>query len=131
MKIPVKGGCSCGAIAYQSDEKPEFQIICQCTQCQKLTGTGHAPLIAFKADTFNLTGELKYFDTTSDDGNRVSHGFCPTCGNPILNKPAVARDKVFVLVGSLDEPASFTPEFVVYSTSGHAWDSIDPELKRY
>jgi len=131
MKIPVEGGCSCGAIRYQSDDKPEFQIICQCRQCQKLTGTGHAPSIAFRADTFKLTGELKFFHATSDDGNTVSHGFCPTCGNPILNKPTMAPDKVFILVGSLDDPASFKPEFVVYSSSGHAWDTVDPELKRY
>ena len=104
MIMPIKGGCSCGAIRYQSDRKPEFQIICQCTQCQKLTGTGHAPSIAFNTDGFNLTGELKFFDTNADDGNIVSHGFCPTCGNPILNKPHMAPDKVFILVGSLEVP---------------------------
>lgn len=131
IETPVTGGCSCGAIRYQSNENPEFQIICQCTQCQKLTGTGHAPLVAFQSDNFVISGELKFFDTISDDGNTVSHGFCPTCGNPILNKPAIAPDKIFVLVGSLDNPANFRPEFVVYSNSGHAWDTVDPELKKY
>lgn len=129
--IQFSGSCSCGAITYSCYEKPEFQIICQCRQCQKLTGTGHAPSIVFNAKSFTLNGQLKYFDTISDDGNTVSHGFCPTCGNPILNKPTMAPDKVFILVGSLDDPASFKPEFVVYSSSGHAWDTVDPELKRY
>ena len=127
----IGGGCSCGAIRYSADEKSEFQIICQCRQCQKLTGTGHAPSIAFNSKSFTLNGELKYFDTISDDGNTVSHGFCPNCGNPILNKPSAVPDKVFVLVGSLDRPASFEPDFVVYSSSGYAWDTIDPNLKRY
>ncbi len=128
---PISGGCSCGAIQYSADEKPEFQIICQCRQCQRLTGTGHAPSIAVNTNSFRLTGELKYFDTISDDGNTVSHGFCPNCGNPILNKPATAPDKVFILVGSLADPSIFAPEFVVYSASGYAWDTVDPELKRY
>lgn len=89
------------------------------------------PSMAFNVESFELTGELKFFDTLSDDGHTVRHGFCPTCGNPILNKPGIAPDKVFILVGSLDDPASFNPEFVVYASSGYAWDTVDPELKRY
>ena len=78
-----------------------------------------------------MTGELAFFDTQADDGNTVRHGFCPGCGNPILNMPLAHTDKIFILVGSLDDPASFKTDFVVYSAMGYDWDTVDPELKRF
>lgn len=131
METKLGGGCSCGEIRYEAYGKPKYSLICQCRQCQKTTGTGNSPQMAFDVTSFKLSGELKYFDTIANDGNTVSHGFCATCGNPILNKPVAAPDSVYILTGSLDNPAEFKPEFVVFSGSGYDWDTVDPELTRY
>jgi len=131
METRLSGGCSCGKIRYEAYGKPKHSLICQCRQCQKITGTGHSPQMAFDTKSIKFSGDLKYFDTIANDGNTVSHGFCPTCGNPILNKPAAFPDSVYILIGSLDNPGEFKPEFVVFSTSGYDWDNIDPNLKRY
>ena len=130
MKELVSGGCMCGAIRYAFNSKPKYSLICQCTQCQKVTGTGHAPAIAVTSESFNLKGTLTYFKQLANDGNTVSNGFCPTCGNPILKTTTAVPDHVYIHVGGLDEPGQFKPEFVVYSSSGHSWDVIDPELER-
>ncbi|RVA88978.1 aldehyde-activating protein, partial [Mesorhizobium sp. M7A.F.Ca.US.006.04.2.1] len=35
------GGCACGAIRYETNDEPIFQNHCQCSDCQKRSGTGH------------------------------------------------------------------------------------------
>ena len=131
MNDLIAGHCMYGAIYYEIEGESLASLICQCTQCQKITGSGNAPQIAFSKDAFKLTGKLHYFEQLADDGNRVSNGFCPSCGNPILKKTTAFPDRVYVHVGSLDDPGIFAPEFVVFTNSGHAWDAVDPNLKRY
>lgn len=48
MNVLVTGRCLCGAVYYEIDRFPQTSLICQCTQCQKLTGTAIAPQIAIR-----------------------------------------------------------------------------------
>lgn len=36
-----EGGCACGTIRYETTSEPIFENHCQCTDCQKRSGTGH------------------------------------------------------------------------------------------
>ena len=83
MTSSFKGGCACGAVRYASDAEPAFSLICQCRQCQRISGSGHAAQFALPSETVSLTGEVKFFGLTSDDGNAVSSGFCLNCGSPV------------------------------------------------
>ncbi len=130
MKALTSGRCMCGAIRYEFNDKPLYSLICQCTQCQKITGAGNAPSIAIANETFKLEGKLSYFKQLAEDGNTVSNGFCSKCGNPILKTTTAFQDRVYLHVGSLDDPGKFEPEFVVFSRSGYSWDTVDPKLKR-
>ena len=40
-------------------------------------------------------------------------------------------DYFVVEAGSLDDPAGFAPQMVVYTSSGLAWDHLDPALPRF
>ncbi len=35
MKLPLTGGCQCGAVRYEIDAEPLTVIACHCTQCQQ------------------------------------------------------------------------------------------------
>ena len=71
MTSSFKGGCACGAVRYASDAKPAFSLICQCRQCQRISGAGHAPRFAMPVEAVALTGELKFFALTGDSGSVV------------------------------------------------------------
>jgi hypothetical protein len=43
IKIPFTGGCSCGAIRYESTAEPIMMFKCHCRDCQQTTGGGFAP----------------------------------------------------------------------------------------
>jgi hypothetical protein len=128
MTSLLKGGCECGAVRYESSAEPAFSLICQCRQCQRISGSGHSPQFALPAEAVSLTGEVKFFALTGDSGNTVSSGFCPNCGNPVLKKSSGFRQFLFFHAATLDDPSKFSPQFVVWSSSKQPWDHVDPKL---
>jgi hypothetical protein len=126
--MEYKGGCSCGAVRYASSAAPRFSFHCQCRQCQQASGTGHASLFALPVEAVSLRGEVRYYQQIADDGNSVSRGFCPLCGSPVVGKTSGHPDILLFAAASLDDPALFKPEKVVWSASGQPWDFTDPDL---
>ena len=126
--MPIKGGCACGAVRYEASSAPVFSLICQCRQCQRISGSGHAAQFALPAEAVSLTGGIKWFGLTSDGGNAVSSGFCPDCGSPVLKKSSGFTQFLFFHAATLDDPGKFSPQFVAWSSSKQPWDFMDPAL---
>lgn len=123
------GGCACGAIRYEAKADPQFSFHCQCRQCQRISGTGHASQFMVPADAVAVRGEIRFYDQTADSGNTVSSGFCPACGSPVLKKTSGYAEMLFIHAATLDDPGLFKPQKVVYSASRQPWDCVDPDLE--
>ena len=123
------GGCACGAVRYRARGPVEFAFHCHCRKCQRATGGGHASAFAVNRADFELTGEVRQYEQASDSGAATFSGFCPNCGSPILSRTARFPDRLYIHVASLDDPADFTPQFVVFEEAAQPWDHIAPELK--
>jgi len=124
----IEGGCACGAVRYRSNSAPVFSLHCHCRQCQRISGTGHASLFGLPAASVVMTGDLKLHQLIADSGNRVSAGFCPQCGNPVMKRSSGQPDLLFLHAATLDDPAQFKADRVVWSASRPPWDHIDPDL---
>jgi hypothetical protein len=81
--------------------------------------------------TFQVSGELKFFDKPSDAGNNVSRGFCPTCSSPVYSTNSGMPGMVFIRASSLDDPEVFQPQMVVYTRSAPSWNLVDPALRSF
>jgi len=82
MKIPFTGGCSCGAIRYESNAEPIMMFKCHCRDCQQATGGGFAPGMLLPREAFRFTrGQLRYHFTPSIRRGKHKRGFCPECGS--------------------------------------------------
>lgn len=71
-----RGGCQCGAVAYEVDADLNETITCNCSRCQRLGFVlAFAPRESFKLATGedNLT-EYRF------NKEQVQHLFCRTCG---------------------------------------------------
>ncbi|MBR0756106.1 GFA family protein [Bradyrhizobium jicamae] len=126
------GGCACGAIRYETRSAPIFENHCQCTDCQKRSGTGHGSYLTFpqRADV-KISGTASEWRVAGDSGNEKIHAFCPTCGTPVYLTFAAMPDLFSIPATSLDDPGLFNPQVLTYSIRGHAWDRIDPALKTF
>src|SRR5919106_2435612 len=126
-----RGGCMCRALRYEIAAEPMFGGHCQCLDCQQESGGGHVSFMAFPADAVKLEGTPRFYESTADSGNRIRRGFCPTCGNSVVGATSGLPGVTTISVGSLDDPGVFKPEFVCYTSRGHAWDLVDPALPSF
>jgi hypothetical protein len=101
----LSGGCQCGAVRYALLAQPSNPHICHCRMCQKAFGSFFAPWTSVTLDKFEVTrGALAVFHSSDP----VERGFCRDCGTP-LTIHTVGDDRIFVSIGSLDEPARVAP----------------------
>ena len=131
MSKAHRGGCRCGAIRYEIAAEPTFAGQCQCLDCQHETGGGHASFLAFPAGEVKLTGTPRFYEVKAESGNTVRRSFCPTCGSSVVSPTSGLPDITMVSAGNLEDPSIFKPQFVCYTSHGHAWDLIDPALPSF
>lgn len=122
MSASKTGGCACGAIRYTATDKADYQLICHCRQCQQISGTGHGAQFSAAADSTLIEGDITFYDMEADSSGTVSSGFCGQCGSPILKKTTSYPGVYFIHAGSMDDPAEFEPQFVVFDQGKLAWD---------
>jgi hypothetical protein len=126
----TSGGCACGSVRYEIHGPSNFAIHCQCRQCQRVTGAGHASMFGVQRAAVSLRGELASFETRADSGNPVTSSFCPSCGSPIMKRSAGLPGMLFFHAASLDDASRFAPSMVVWGSGAQPWDFIDPALER-
>jgi hypothetical protein len=128
---PYAGGCACGQIRYEISAEPVMAGHCQCRDCQRASGAGHASHAAFPIVAAKLSGRASTWDKAADSGNVVTRAFCPTCGAPVYSTNAGMPELIFIRAVSLDDPSRFKPQLSVYGKSGFSWDHIDPDLPKF
>ncbi len=103
--VRITGGCQCGAVRYALHAELDDPHICHCRMCQKAFGSFFAPLAAVPVEKFELTrGTLATFRSSEP----VERGFCRDCGTPLTFR-TLAKGRINVALGSLDEPAKARP----------------------
>ena len=131
-RLPIEGGCQCGAVRYESTEPPTNGSYCHCTSCQRLSGGFHRVVIFVPRSGFRFTkGEPKYY-RSSDAGRR---GFCPECGSPVISLYD-GVDSAVLPVGCLDYPKDWPVNQDgwfghFYVESKIAWESIGDDLPQH
>ena len=124
------GGCTCGAVRYEITAEQIRGFYCQCRDCQRDTGAGHACVAVFPSAAIKVTGEVAENLRTADSGAQKVKVFCPNCGSPLYNKPQNKPDMIGIYVGTLDDPSGFRPQIVMFASRGQSWDHLDPALPR-
>jgi hypothetical protein len=131
MSETITGGCQCGAVRYECTEAPIVAGYCQCTNCQKFTGTGHATNMMLSKAAFTVSGEVSTYEYDADSGNNMHRVFCPKCGSPVYGGSSGNPNGVMIRVGGLDDPSIFEAKFSVYKDSALDWDLIDDAVPSF
>ena len=121
--MKVQGSCHCGQITYEAEVDPDTVRLCNCTDCQMLTGTGfRVSVLAPKATFRLLTGQPKVYVKTADSGTRRRHAFCGDCGTPVHSSADSDDPRTYSLrVGCLDKRAQLPPKKRLWCRSALAW----------
>lgn len=124
-------GCLCGAVRVTIDAEPVRARACWCRLCQYLAAGNATVNVMFPAEAVAVEGEVRWFESIADSGNRMSRGFCPECGTPIFSKPAAQFPFVIVRAGALDDPGLIAPQATIWTDMAPDWACIDPDLPQF
>jgi hypothetical protein len=121
--VHVSGSCHCGQVTYEAEIDPAKVGICNCTDCQILSGTAYRVSVQAPADSFRLlTGRPKVYVKTADSGTRRRHAFCPDCGTPVSASADTDTPPTYSLrVGCLAQKAQLPPQRRIWCQSALAW----------
>lgn len=131
MTKTMKGGCLCGAVAYEAQGEPMIVGHCHCVDCRKTSGTGHGTHVAMSEDAVSIIGEPERYDRPADSGAIVQRYFCPICGSGVYSTNTATPGMVFLRASSLDDPDQVTPQMIVYKSRAPKWDVMDPALPAF
>jgi len=121
--MKVQGSCHCGHVTYEAEIEPERVSLCNCTDCQMLTGSAFRVSVpASKAQFRLLTGEPKVYVKTAESGAKRTHAFCFNCGAPIYSCANIHDPPSYSLrVGCLKQRAQLPPTKRIWCRSALAW----------
>ena len=128
---PIETRCTCGKVGLCLLAKPLSMFLCTCLDCQKSTGTGHAPLALFRKDNVSVEGETSQHSVTAASGSKVTRHFCPTCGTPIFGETERQPMLRLVPAGIFEQSEWFKPGSVIFHRSHNHWDLLPAHLPTF
>ena len=118
-----KGGCHCGAVAYEVLAPDEVELVaCNCSICAK---TGYLHLIVPKDRFRLLSGKRKLTNYTFETG-AAKHFFCSVCGVKSFYVPRSHPDGYSVNFRCLD--AEEFKSVLTTDFDGRNWEQHIDEL---
>lgn len=97
----VEGGCQCGAVRYAFYAPPEKNHVCHCRMCQRATGVLFAALAGAQRPNFAWTRGTPAEYASS---NLATRCFCAACGTPLTFAYTSPEARIYVTIGSMDDP---------------------------
>ena len=123
-----QGGCLCGALRYESSDKPLESGYCHCSICRRSTSAPVVAFASFPIQAFVYTQGRPAIYRSSSTGQRE---FCQQCGTQIAHREIENPESVDVNSGTLDDMDSVPPTHHIYVESRVPWFDIEDELPRY
>lgn len=120
-KLPMEGGCHCGAVRYAVTARPMAVNACHCDDCKRLSGGPFGLYLHVAKDALRISGGARdRFIRTGGSGNAIPIERCAACGTRMWHLPEVAPDLVILCAGTLDESAWAIPTshiFIEYAAA--------------
>ncbi|EHS51334.1 glutathione-dependent formaldehyde-activating GFA [Rhizobium sp. PDO1-076] len=128
---PLRGGCMCGAVEYESEDRFLYALNCHCSKCRRTTGSAFKPIAGLNPDDFRIVNGKKELFTHGDpDGIHDLH--CRTCGSLVYSWIAENGGvKIHIPMGTLMDAPSARPTMHIFVGSKAPWYDINDDLPQY
>ncbi|MCG8509213.1 MAG: GFA family protein [Rhodospirillales bacterium] len=122
--MTITGGCLCGAIRFSAEGLPRRITHCHCDTCRRAVGAVVATFATFERRFVTWRGEPARYESSE----KAWREFCPACGTSLSfnYRPSAAR--VFISVGTFDDPSVMAAGFHDFRHNKIPWLSVDEHL---
>jgi hypothetical protein len=131
MRVPIDGGCACGAFRYRLTSDPLFVHCCHCLNCQRQTGSAFVINVLIEADRLDvLEGEPQPVAVPRSGGKKQKIWRCPICQIAVFSQ-YTRRQIRFVRAGTLDDPAAVEPDVHIFTRSKLPWVTLPESVPAF
>jgi hypothetical protein len=131
VALSREGGCACRAVRYRLSSEPLFVHCCHCLNCQRQTGSAFVINLLIEADRVELlAADPQPVDVPRDDGSPQRIYRCAECQVAVFSEYS-RPDVWFVRGGTLDDPASITPDVHIYTRSKVNWLTLPESVPAF
>ena len=113
--------CACGQLRAICEGEPPLVALCDCTQCQRRTGSVYGVGAYFERERVKTEGAFKQFRRSSDAGRRLDLAFCPECGSTVFWDLEMMPGRIGVAVGAFADPDFPAPQVAVWTENKYRW----------
>ncbi|TDG13436.1 GFA family protein [Seongchinamella unica] len=127
MKQQAK--CLCGKVSITVSGKPELSIVCNCTNCQRRTGSPFAAILYFPDNqVVAQSGETKSYQFRVESGNTNTTFFCPDCGSTVFFRVDLFQGQTGIAAGCFNDPDIPMPAASAWTKSKYRWVQFPEDL---
>jgi hypothetical protein len=128
MKLPLTGGCQCGAVRYAIDAAPVTVYACHCRDCQRQTGAAFALSMVVSREAIRITqGAAREWlrpGAVTSSGTPTRCLFCGICGARLYHLPERNQQVAVVKPGTLDDISWLKAVGHIWTASAQPWVEI-------
>jgi hypothetical protein len=121
VKLPLLGGCVCGAVRYSVNSAPVLAYACHCHNCQKRSGSAFGLTVIAPSDGLSVTGPVYPLRVP---GVQAEHTLCSKCFGRLFAIRDAAPAYVNLRAGSLDDAGWVKPGAQTWTESALPWAVI-------
>ena len=121
--MKIDGSCHCGEIRYEAEVDGAKVVICNCADCQTLSGSAFRVNVYVDESNLKLlSGEPLEYVKTAESGNKRVQAFCRNCGTALYATSADGRPRVCALrVGTARQRDQLVPKRQIWLRSRQNW----------
>jgi hypothetical protein len=121
--MKIDGRCQCGHVTFEAEADPATTILCNCTDCQRMSGAPLRAVVITRPGTFVLlSGKPTEYRKIADSGNVRPQGFCSQCGTALYSTTIGDEPKAYnVRVEVLSQRNELVPRRQIFVRSQQPW----------
>lgn len=122
VRLPIEGGCQCGALRYRIVAPPLMIYACHCANCQRIAGSAFGLSATIREDSLEFTsGAPERVTWQSDAGNERYGTFCGGCGCRIAHGQEPSNGVLSLRAGTFDDTSWVVPSGHIWTRSAQPW----------
>ncbi len=86
MTLIIVARCSCGAVQFESKQKPVIELYCHCADCRDAFREDYAELSFFQIAGATLTGVVETKKYVTDAGVQTMREYCTQCNDVMFDR---------------------------------------------
>ncbi len=129
VKMPIDGGCLCGAVRFAIGAASKWSAHCHCSLCRRAHGAAFVTWLGCNEDSVaidNGDDMLRWFESSPG----AERGFCARCGSTIFFRSQRWPGELHITVANLDGDADRAPQAHVFWDSHVDWIDLEADLPR-